>query len=129
MIASPLLAQAEAAWSASEMLVLAGVGVLVVFTALALIGVVMAGLGRLMAPPEAAAPPAPVEVAEAEALGAGTELGLTGPATVALLTAAAVAAVGRPVRIRRVTFVRPNSASAWKEVGRATIQASHNFNR
>ena len=128
MIAPPLLAQAQAVWSASEMLVLAGVGVLVVFTALALVGVVMVGLGRLMAPPEGAPPP-PAAVAEAEALGAGTELGLTGPATVALLTAAAVAAVGRPVRVRRVTFVRPSSASAWKEVGRATIQASHNFNR
>ncbi len=122
------LAQVQPVHTTGDLLILACVGLLVVFAALSLIGGVMAGLTRLLARFETPAAP----LLPAEPLQPVSTEGLhedVMPHTVAVITAAAFAAVGRPLRIRRVTFVRPNSATAWKGVGRATIQASHNFKR
>ncbi|NBC17342.1 MAG: hypothetical protein GVY18_08530 [Bacteroidetes bacterium] len=115
-----------------EALELAVVGMGVVFTVLAVIGGLLVLLGKVFAEPveEAAEAPAP-SPRPAEAAPAHTTAppGHVDPQTLAVLTAAAYAAVGRPVRIRRVTFINQNTVSAWKEVGRATIQASHNIKR
>lgn len=120
----------QAAWTWGEAFALAAVGVGVVFAALAVVGGAMALLGRWLRTPEAAplAAAAPPAEASAPAHATGLPGHLDGP-TLALLTAAAVAAVGRPVRVRRVTFVEPVTASAWKEAGRLTIHASHNLRR
>lgn len=122
-----------------EALELAVVGMGVVFTVLAVIGGLLVLLGKVFAEPvkdaaEAPAPsprPAGAAPAHTTAPPAHTTAppGHVDPQTLAVLTAAAYAAVGRPVRIRRVTFINQNTVSAWKEVGRATIQASHNIKR
>jgi hypothetical protein len=48
---------------------------------------------------------------------------------VAIVTAAAVAALGRPVVVRRLTFLNQNTVSGWAEAGRLMIQTSHNMQR
>ena len=48
---------------------------------------------------------------------------------VAVLTAAAVAALQRPVRITRITPQGQAPASGWSEMGRMAIQISHNIRR
>lgn len=46
-----------------------------------------------------------------------------------ILVAAATAAIGHPVRLRRVTFINSNTVSGWAEAGRTSIQLSHNIRR
>jgi Na+-transporting methylmalonyl-CoA/oxaloacetate decarboxylase gamma subunit len=121
----------QAASGTREALELAVVGMGVVFTVLAVIGGLLVLLGKVFAAPGEEAvetPPAPPRPAAAPAHTTAPP-GHVDPQTLAVLTAAAYAAVGRPVRIRRVTFINENTVSAWKEVGRATIQASHNIKR
>jgi Na+-transporting methylmalonyl-CoA/oxaloacetate decarboxylase gamma subunit len=48
---------------------------------------------------------------------------------VAVLTAAAVAALRRPVRIRRMRFLESGTAGAWTSTGRLNIMASHAISR
>jgi hypothetical protein len=48
---------------------------------------------------------------------------------VPILVAAATAAVGRRVVVRRIKFVSRNTISGWAEAGRAAIQSSHNIRR
>lgn len=74
--------------------------------------------------------------------GAGISPTLTGPLPVAsaepvedesrlvaILTAAAMAVVGRPVVVRRITFINQNTVSGWAEAGRQSIHYSHNIRR
>jgi hypothetical protein len=44
---------------------------------------------------------------------------------IAILTAAAMAAVGRAVVVRRVTFINRRTISGWAEAGRSDIHTSH----
>lgn len=44
---------------------------------------------------------------------------------IAILTAAAMAAVGRAVVVRRVTFINRRTVSGWAEAGRSDIHTSH----
>jgi hypothetical protein len=46
-----------------------------------------------------------------------------------ILIAAATAAVGGRVLVRRITFINRNTVSGWAEAGRASIQSSHNLRR
>jgi len=46
-----------------------------------------------------------------------------------ILVAAATAALGRRVVVRRITFISRNTVSGWGEAGRASIQTSHNLRR
>jgi Na+-transporting methylmalonyl-CoA/oxaloacetate decarboxylase gamma subunit len=48
---------------------------------------------------------------------------------VPILIAAATAAVGRRVILRRIRFINRNTVSGWAEAGRAAIQTSHNIRR
>lgn len=60
----------------------------------------------------------------------GVAPGPTDPVLIAIITAAAVAAMGgAPVRVRRITFVNHNTISGWAESGRLNIHASHNTRR
>ena len=51
------------------------------------------------------------------------------PHLVAVLTAAAVAAIGRRVTVRRITFINRDTVSGWATAGRTSIQMSHNLRR
>lgn len=48
---------------------------------------------------------------------------------VAILTAAAVACLGRRIVVRRITFLNQNTVSGWAEAGRLSIHTSHNVRR
>lgn len=48
---------------------------------------------------------------------------------VAILTAAAMACLGRRVAVRRITFINQNTVSGWAEAGRLSIHTSHNVRR
>jgi hypothetical protein len=54
--------------------------------------------------------------------------GLT-PQKVVVISAAAAAALNRPVRVKRITFLNQNTISAWAEAGRLTIHNSHRLGR
>lgn len=111
--------------AAEEALILSVVGITVVFAVLAAIGVLIAALDRLLTPKPSTEPAAAAVPAEDAAPARGT----VEPQTLAVLTAAAYAAVGRPVRVRRVTFINEDTVSAWKDVGRVGVHASHNIRR
>lgn len=51
------------------------------------------------------------------------------PHLVAVLTAAALAAVGRRAAVRRITFINRDTVSGWATAGRTSIQLSHNLRR
>jgi len=51
------------------------------------------------------------------------------PRLIAILTAAATAALGRRVVVRRITFINRDTVSGWAEAGRTSIQLSHNLRR
>lgn len=114
----------EAAAGEGEAFLLALVGISVVFAALGLIGLFIFLLGRLFRErPEAIAGPvnaAAHSMPVAEGIDART---------IAVISAAAYAAVGRPVRVQRITFINHNTVSAWAERGRVSIHASHNVKR
>lgn len=106
-------------------LALAVVGMTVVFSGLLLINWFIALLGKLMN-----AKAAPEEVVLAAAPAQATPTPAESDAkTVAVITAAAFAAVGRPVRVQRITFINHNTISAWAERGRVSIHGSHNIRR
>jgi len=133
------------------------VGMLVVFAALILVGLVMFALRTLLAErpgaasggagkkpqrpgePAPAAPPTP-SASRPEALDPKTLAVISAAATaavsmarapdrrtLAILTASAAAAVGRPVRVRRVGFLRQSVRGGWAERGRQAIHSSHNL--
>jgi Na+-transporting methylmalonyl-CoA/oxaloacetate decarboxylase gamma subunit len=106
----------------SEALLLALVGMSVVFLALVTIGFFIFLLGRLFAEravPESQSRPVAEPVA-ADGLD---------PRTIAVISAAAFVAVGQPVRVQRITFINRNTISAWAERGRVSIHGSHNVRR
>lgn len=51
------------------------------------------------------------------------------PHLIPVLVAAATAALGRRVVVRRINFINRNTVSGWGEAGRASIQTSHNLRR
>lgn len=126
LLAATAAPQASGGASFLDMILLSLVGMLVVFTALGLIGGIMSLLGRLLAKEvvEEAVDPAVAPATETADVPAGLD-----PRTLAVLSAAAYAAVGRPVRLRRITFINENTVSGWKEAGRTAVQSSHNLRR
>jgi hypothetical protein len=48
---------------------------------------------------------------------------------IALIAAAATVALGRPVAVRRITFINRDTVSGWAEAGRTSIHLSHNPRR
>jgi hypothetical protein len=51
------------------------------------------------------------------------------PELLVVLTAAATAALGTPVVVRRITFLDQKTVSGWAEVGRTALHWSHNLPR
>ncbi|MDJ0841498.1 MAG: OadG family protein [Acidobacteriota bacterium] len=88
------------------------VGLTVVFGALLLIAGMLSLLNRL---PEAKTP-------QSKTGDAGDDIP---EEIIVVLAAAAEAALGARVRIRRVRYSRPQSEQMWSEQGRITIMASH----
>lgn len=86
------------------------VGLLVVFSALVLIGLLISLLGRLdkPTPPKAAETDTPVP-----------------DEIIAVISAAVTASLGRGARIHRVRYERPRPDHSWSEQGRIIITASH----
>jgi Na+-transporting methylmalonyl-CoA/oxaloacetate decarboxylase gamma subunit len=105
-------------------LLLMVVGMGVVFVALVLIGVCISLLGWWLRNLEAK----PLELEEESSIvqttGGGDQSEL-----IAVLTAAAMAIVGKSVNVRKVTFINQNTVSGWAEVGRVAIHTSHNLRR
>lgn len=106
-------------------IVLSLVGIAVVFVALSVIGGFIWLLGKVFVERDEPLLDAPV-VASAHSMPLD---GAVDSRTIVLLTAAAVAAAGRPVRLRGVTLISRNAGSAWAERGRVSIHASHNVGR
>lgn len=118
-------AEAEPAVSpAYEALILAAVGIVVVFSALLIIGGFIGLLGKLFAEREVPVVSPEATSAHSMTIGEGIDA-----RTIAVISAAAMAAVGRPVRLQRITFINRNTVSAWSERGRVSIHASHNVRR
>jgi hypothetical protein len=51
------------------------------------------------------------------------------PELLVVLAAAATAALGTPIVVRRITFLDQNTVSGWAEVGRTALHWSHNLPR
>lgn len=51
------------------------------------------------------------------------------PRLLAVLVAAAATMVGKPVAVRRITFINRDTVSGWAEAGRTSIHQSHNPRR
>lgn len=98
------------------------VGMGIVFVSLFVMGEIFKLLGRLLIR-EAAPEPAPQPVPRAVPADA------VDPNLVVVLAAAATAAVGKRVVVRRITFINHNTVSGWSEAGRLGIQTSHNIRR
>jgi Na+-transporting methylmalonyl-CoA/oxaloacetate decarboxylase gamma subunit len=108
------------------------VGMLIVFTVLLVLGelirVLSIVLKRLEATERVVEPAKSMEAAPASGVapvGGPGGGGLDGR-TLAIIAAAATAAIGGPVRVRRVTRVlQPGRGSAWIGAGRQELQTSH----
>ncbi len=104
--------------------VLAVVGVALVFAALILIWVAIELITRTMV-----GPPEPAAVAESAPDSADVAPdGLDGR-TLAILSAAAIAAAGPRARIRHIQRLEHDSTSIWTAHGRIAVQSSHRFRR
>ena len=57
------------------------------------------------------------------------DAGALTPQKVVVICAAAAAALNRPVRVQRITFLNQNTISAWAEAGRLSIHNSHRLGR
>ncbi len=117
-------AAAEAEGGFLPMLELSGVGILVVFVALVITGGAVALLSYFFSKPDVKEVHEPSTASYGMAAAPG-QLPYLDRRTVALISAAAVAAVGRPVRVQRITFVNQNTVSGWSEAGRVRLHTSH----
>ncbi len=115
----------EQVWSGLQ---IAALGIGVVFVALSIIALVLSAFGPLErlilrlhmrhTQPTTAQPVA----APTDNLGLSPEL-------VAVITAAATAALGQPIRVRRIRYDADPRGAAWVQQGRLTIMASRRTKR
>lgn len=124
--ASPLLAAATTNGDISQGVMLMFMGMGLVFIALAILMVILmimrATIGSeapapAPAPTAATAPPPPV-----------ADSGID-PKILAVLTAAAIAVVRAPIRLKSVTFIRHDGGKDWASHGRAAIHTSHRLRK
>ncbi|PDW01614.1 OadG family protein [Candidatus Viridilinea mediisalina] len=105
-------------------------GVIVVFSALAMVALTLVALGQLnrfqgKSKSKAASELATTKVASAlPKPAAALPDGQITPELIALISAAAAEALGRPVRVTRVEYDRRPGADAWGRHGRITIMDS-----
>ncbi|MEM1165894.1 MAG: OadG family transporter subunit [Planctomycetota bacterium] len=93
------------------------VGMVVVFGALVLIGLIVMGVRRVLDRPVHTPTP---QASPRDPMPAGIS-----PERIAVIAAAATAAVGKPVRVHRVVMLGEQGGSAWARGGRRTIMGSH----
>jgi Na+-transporting methylmalonyl-CoA/oxaloacetate decarboxylase gamma subunit len=111
------------------------VGMGIVILALLLMGKIFQLLGHLLTPPPQVedglkrVPTATTGASDFKPDPKSIDLGYTDPKLIVILAAAATAASGRRVRVRRITFINHNTVSGWAEAGRISIQTSHNIRR
>ncbi|MFA7237800.1 MAG: OadG family protein [Phycisphaeraceae bacterium] len=106
------------------------VGMLVVFFALSIVGVLLAALNRWFSEKPK---PAPVHVPSKPAVAAMTgpvaEPGI-GAHTLVVISAAVAAALGAGARVTKVRTLTPDrSGTAWASQGRVDIHSSHAFGK
>lgn len=112
-------------------LVLMVVGMAVVFMALILVGSSLVVIRKMaeekpVKPKIPFAPKSTPAPAAQPAFGASPDGELDGR-LIAILTAAAAAVAGGPVRLRRVQFLKGRADGSWSAAGRSHIHSSHNF--
>ena len=124
-----LLQATQRSEAIEDMIILALAGIGIVFLGLLVIYAVMTILRRIV-PGEreekaGGVPPPNSSYGMAPAPG---NLPYLDKRTVAIISAAAVAAVGRPLRVRRITFFNQNTMSGWNEAARSGLH-SHTLKR
>jgi Na+-transporting methylmalonyl-CoA/oxaloacetate decarboxylase gamma subunit len=130
-----LLATFEA--DADDGLLLMVLGMTVVFSALILLWGVLELLRRTVGRPEAAETPKAAQstgvaggsASETLPIAAAGETNELDALTLAILTAAAIAVVGAPVRLTGVSLVSKGEGEAWATRGRIAIHTSHRLRR
>lgn len=122
---TPQLLLANVQTSISDAAVLGVVGLTIVFAALALVLLCLTVVTRLGASDEA---PAAADSSPETAADAARDDSIP-PQELAVITAAAVAALRRPVRITRVRRLHANPDSVWSAHGRIVVQASHQLRK
>ena len=120
-----LLAEMTLAEKMRDALTVTIVGMGTVFVSLYLMGELFTLLHRCFHGRAESDEPEPASQAKS----ARTPEPVIDPRLIPVLVAAATAAVGRRVLVRRITFVNRNTVSGWGEAGRASIQTSHNLRR
>lgn len=101
--------------------VLMAVGLCVVFATLAVLALVVAGMGRVLADravPVSAAP------ATDEPMRGGVD-----PRHLVVIAAAARAAAGGPVRVHRIVMLGRQAGAPWVTEGRVVVMGSHHPHR
>ena len=109
-------------------LILMVVGMFVVFAALTVLMILIAGVNELAKEtPRLAPPPSPRPASRTPAPGSAPAppTPATDPRLVAILTAAATATLKRPVAVRAVRYAGRSRDSTWARQGRRTIMSSH----
>lgn len=107
------------------------VGMLVVFIALSIVGMLLAAIARLFAEkpkPVAAPAAAPAQPAVAAMAGPVAEPQIHNH-TLVVISAAVAAVLGSNARINRIRLTPDRSGSAWASQGRVDIQSSHAFGK
>jgi Na+-transporting methylmalonyl-CoA/oxaloacetate decarboxylase gamma subunit len=124
-----LLLQVEpsAATGDGDPFALMAVGLGVVFTALAVVGLFLNFLGKLTDRLDEQTNETGNAVESV--IAPITDEGVIDAKTVAILSAAAFAAIGRPVRVQRIRLLQHTTTSAWAGAGRTSVQSSHNIRR
>lgn len=130
-----LLGEATFAEKLLDSITVTVVGMGIVVMALLVMGEIFKLLGQLLAsPPPIEDKPRPssiptVSPQDARPESRSVDSEPTDSQLIVILAAAATAALGRRVKVRRITFINHNTVSGWAEAGRIFIQTSHNIQR
>jgi Na+-transporting methylmalonyl-CoA/oxaloacetate decarboxylase gamma subunit len=104
------------------------IGMLVVFTALALILALLTTL-KYFTNTGGAPSGAPTPSPSPKAVNFSNDPHEIDPRTMAILTAAVAVVVGQSARIRAVRVVRNTVGREWSGMGRSAVQATHHFRK
>lgn len=127
VVSHPLVASSGAG-DLGDGFLLAVVGITVVFAALSVVGAMMT-LGARLLSGQRSSHNTPGQQPRPRAMATPDAASIDDRRLVAILTAAAVAALGPRVRITRIQRVRRNADSIWVGHGRMVVQSSHRLQR
>jgi sodium pump decarboxylase gamma subunit len=126
--ASPLLAAATSNGDIGQGVMLMFMGMGLVFIALAILMVILMIMRATIGSEAAASAPAPAPAAATAPPPPAADSGID-PKILAVLTAAAIAVVRAPIRLKSVTFIRHDGGKDWASHGRAAIHTSHRLRK